>query len=100
MSKVYIGQTGHLLQTRIEEHKTAVKYAKCDVSAVSEHVWERNHHVDFQSVSFLACDCNLNQCLSPESLFNPLLLTGKEGHYCQLTIVVSVFFFVFIGLRI
>ena len=68
-SKVYIGQTGRLLQTRIEEHKTAVKYAKCDVSAVAEHVWERNHHVDFQSVSILARDCNLNQRLSLESWF-------------------------------
>ena len=32
---VYIGQTGRLLKTRLDEYKTAVKHAKCDTSAVS-----------------------------------------------------------------
>ena len=31
---VYIGQTGRLLEKRINEHKPTVKNAKCDVSAV------------------------------------------------------------------
>ena len=63
--KVYIGQTCRSLQIRI---KTAVKYAKCNVSADAEHVWEciRNHHVNF---SILARDCNLNQCLFLEFWF-------------------------------
>ena len=29
---VYIGQTGRLLKTQLDEHKTAVKHAKCDIS--------------------------------------------------------------------
>ena len=37
-SAVYIGQTGRLLKTRLDEHRTAVKHAKCDTSAVAEHV--------------------------------------------------------------
>ena len=68
-SDIYIGQTGRLLKTRIDEHKAAVKYAKSDVSAVAEHVWVQKHLVDFQSVSILAREQNLHQRLSLESWF-------------------------------
>ena len=66
---VYIGQTSRSLKTRIDEHKTAVKHAKCDVSAVAEHVWMKKHDVDFQSVSVLAHECNLHKRLLLESWF-------------------------------
>ena len=65
-SDVYIGQTDRLLKTRIDEHKAAVKHAKSDISAVAEHVWLREHQVDFQSVSILAHEQNLHQRLSLE----------------------------------
>ena len=48
---VCIGQTGRLLETRIREHKAAVKYAKCDVSAVADHIWNKQHQMDFHQVS-------------------------------------------------
>ena len=38
-SKVYVGQTGRQLQTRINEHKASIKHAKTSESAVAEHVW-------------------------------------------------------------
>ena len=37
-SKIYIGQTGRQLQTRINEHKAAIKHAKTNESAVADHV--------------------------------------------------------------
>ena len=62
-TSVYIGQTGRLLEKRISEHRAAVKYAKCDVSAVAEHVWEKNHQMDFDGVSVLAQEQNqLRRC--------------------------------------
>ena len=58
-SSVYVEQTSRLLQTQIDEHKRAVKYAKYDMSTVAEHVWVQKHDVDFQLVSILAHECNL-----------------------------------------
>ena len=52
-SKVYVGQNSRLLETRLSNHKAAVKHVKIDVSAVAEHVWKLGHQVDFQSTSIL-----------------------------------------------
>ena len=71
-SSVYIGQTGRLLKTRVDEHKTAVKYARTEESVVAEHVWVHNHQVDFQSVSILARESNLHRRLALESWFIPI----------------------------
>ena len=35
---VHIGQTGRLLKSRVDEHKTAVKYARTGESAVAENM--------------------------------------------------------------
>ena len=51
---VYIGQTGRLLATRLKEHRAAVKFAKTDVSAVAEHIWQKQHQMDFQATTVLA----------------------------------------------
>ena len=37
--KSYIGQTARLLETRVKEHKAAVKKGETATSAVTEHVW-------------------------------------------------------------
>ena len=66
---VYIGQTGRLLSTRLDEHKAAVKHANCDTSAVAEHVWNCQHQIDFQWASVLACESNLHQRVTRESWF-------------------------------
>ena len=50
-----------MLNTRIDEHKAAVKHGKLDVSAVAEHAWKDGHEIDFQCVSVLAQDPNLQQ---------------------------------------
>ena len=50
-NEVYIGQTGRRLETRLKEHKAAVKLARTEISAVAEHVWLQ---IDFQSTAILA----------------------------------------------
>ena len=68
-SKVYVGQTGCLLGARIQEHKSAVKHAKMEESAVAEHVWVDKHQMDFQSVTVLAREPNLLKHLAFESWY-------------------------------
>ena len=75
---MYVGQTGRLLKTRIDEHKAAVKHVKSDVSAVAEHVWVDKHDVDFQSVSILAWEPDIHQRLSLESWYIRTLQTSNR----------------------
>ena len=72
---MYVGQTGRLLKTRIDEHKAAIKYGKSDVSAVAEHLWVDEHDVDFQSVSVLAWESDPHRRLSLESWYIKTLNT-------------------------
>ena len=46
----YIGQTGHRLQQRLEEHKWAVKSADFGISALAEHAWMSDHPMDWAGV--------------------------------------------------
>ena len=56
----YIGQTARLLDTRVREHKAAVKKGETATSAVAEHVWEEHHQMDFSNVTVLASNCKTN----------------------------------------
>ena len=58
---VYVGQTSRPSETRLKEHKDAVKHVKTEVSAVAEHLWKGNPQVDFQQTSVLAQEPNTSQ---------------------------------------
>ena len=75
---VYIGQTGRLLETRVAEHKAAVKHAKCNKWAVAEHVWKEEHQMNFQGVSILAQEGNRRRCFM-ESWFIQTHNTMNHG---------------------
>ena len=66
---VYVGQTSRSLETRLKEHKAAVRHAKTEVLAVAEHVWKENHQMDFQQASILAQEPDTCQRCLLESWF-------------------------------
>ena len=68
-SSTYIGQTGRLLENRINEHKTAVKHGRCETSAVAEHVWKEKYQMDFNSFSILGQERSQVHCYFHESWF-------------------------------
>ena len=76
---MYVGQTGRLLKTRIDEYKAAVKYGKSDVSAVAEHVWVDKHDVDLQSVSILPWEPDIHRRLSLESWYIRTSFNREKG---------------------
>ena len=43
----YIGQTGHRLKQRLDEHKRAIRQAKSNTSPLAEHAWTEKHQVDY-----------------------------------------------------
>ena len=51
--QVYIGQSGRTLKCRMKEHKPAVEQGNTNTSAVVEHVWNKDHIVDWEAVEVL-----------------------------------------------
>ena len=58
-SSFYIGETGKHLSTRLHQHKEATRRAEVDKSAVSEHVWNNNHNIDWANVSIIDRDSQI-----------------------------------------
>ena len=50
--KIYVGQTGRNINTRILEHKRAVRYAQSN-SAIFNHIQEENHTIDWNNTSLV-----------------------------------------------
>ena len=63
----YVGQTSRQLLTRIQEHRRAV--TNCDVatSAIAEHAWNEDHHVDWDAAKVINTETNLHRRLILES---------------------------------
>ena len=55
---VYIGRgpPGRAMQTRKKEHMASVRLGKTDVSALAEHAWNNDHHVDWDNTRRLSKD--------------------------------------------
>ncbi|XP_011858603.1 PREDICTED: uncharacterized protein LOC105556141 [Vollenhovia emeryi] len=52
--KVYIGETGRKISTRIKEHQRCTKYGYFSQSALAEHKIETGHAVQFDKATMLA----------------------------------------------
>ena len=55
--KVYIGQTGRLISTRVQEHVRHTKNSAVEKSAIAEHSALTNHMVNFEDASVIR-SCN------------------------------------------
>jgi hypothetical protein len=52
--KVYIGQTGHSMDTRLKEHQRHIRLEHPDKPAVSEHSVDFGHRIQLHNTSILA----------------------------------------------
>ena len=52
-SKVYIGKTKRILETRMKEHRAAAHLGQVEKSAVPEHAWTNEHVIDWDDVRVL-----------------------------------------------
>ena len=50
---VYVGETGRSVRTRQREHADAVKTFNTEKSALSRHVMDFNHRIDWDNVKIL-----------------------------------------------
>ena len=49
----YVGETKRKLCKRMDEHKSTVRMADFNVSAIAEHAWNAGHGVDWNGVTIL-----------------------------------------------
>jgi hypothetical protein len=57
--KVYVGQSGHTIETRVEEHQWHIRQSHPDRSAVAEHSINHDHKIRFQVRQILARSLNI-----------------------------------------
>ncbi|XP_053989899.1 uncharacterized protein LOC128882340, partial [Hylaeus volcanicus] len=66
--KEYIGQTGRLIRTRLNEHMNNIKNVNTEKSAVAEHFYRTNHVIEFDKANVLASIDNYQQRVIREAI--------------------------------
>ena len=66
--KVYIGQTGRTISTRLNEHQRSIRLNQPEKSSVAEHALEEFHRIQFQDTKILARPKHLNSRLIREAI--------------------------------
>ena len=49
----YVDQSGRSLDCRVKEHQRAVRNRETNASALAEHVWNKEHHINWQNAEVL-----------------------------------------------
>ena len=80
--KIYIGQTGNSLETRIQQHRAACCHQQPEKSALAEHSLTTLHQVDWSHARVLARQTNWRQRLFLESLHTKRM-SGRTLNRCE-----------------
>ena len=84
---VYIGETGRMKETRINEHKSKVKTLSSD-SKIVEHILKYKHNFDFSSTKTLALENDWRKRIIKESILTNRTL-GKSINETKHTLQIS-----------
>ena len=60
----YVGETGRALKTRVLEHRRAMEKRDFSASALAQHAWEHNHHIDWTSTCVLGIESHYRSSMS------------------------------------
>ena len=66
----YVGQTKNSLQTRLSQHKAALRHLQTDKSALAEHCVTEDHQIDWSNARVLAQESDWNKRLFLEAFFS------------------------------
>ena len=66
--KVYIGQTGRTISTRLTEHQQSIRLNQPEKLSVAEHALEDFHEIKFQNTTIISRSASLNNKLIREAV--------------------------------
>ena len=64
----YVGETKRALKTCVSEHHRAVKKMDFSGSALAQHAWEHDHHIDWTSACILDVESHYRSRLAREAI--------------------------------
>ena len=65
----YVGETGRALKTRVSEHRSAMEKRDFSASALAQHAWEHDHHIDWTSTCVLRVESHYQSRISREAIY-------------------------------
>ena len=65
----YVGETGRALKTRVSEHHRAMEKRDFSASALAQHAWEHDHHIDWTSTCVLGVESHYQSRISREAIY-------------------------------
>jgi hypothetical protein len=80
--KVYIGQTGRSIDTRLKEHKRHIRLEYPNKSAVAQHSIHQEHRIQFNSTSILSTKTRYMDRIIKEAIeieLHPHNMNREEG---------------------
>ncbi len=80
--KVYIGQTGNSLDTRLQQHRAACVHHQPEKSALAEHSLNASHRVDWSGARVLSREQQWRRRLLLESIHTKRR-TGRTLNRCE-----------------
>ena len=63
-----VGETKRALKTRVSEHRRAVENMDFSDSALAQHAWEHDHHIDRTNTCILGVESHYRSRLSREAI--------------------------------
>ena len=65
----YVGETGRALKTCVSEHCRAMEKRDFSASALVQHAWEHDHHIDWTSTCVLGVESHYRSRISREAIY-------------------------------
>ena len=75
----YVGETGRALKTRVSEHRRAMEKRDFSASALAQHAWEHDHHINWTSTCVLGVESYYRSRISREASRQPSSLNRDRG---------------------
>ena len=75
----YVDEMGRALKTRVSEHRRAMEKRDFSASALAQHAWEHDHHIDWTSTYVLGVESHYRSRISIYIRRQPSSLNRDRG---------------------
>ena len=65
----YVGEMGRVLKTCVSEHHRAMEKRDFSASALAQHAWEHDHHINWTSTCVLGVESHYRLRISGEAIY-------------------------------